>query len=167
MITTRPDPAAVLAEVTDPELPMLTLVDLGVLRNVVVDGEDVIVEITPTYSGCPAMTEMRAGVARRLTEAGYRPEVRTVLDPPWSTDDITAHGRAVLRAHGIAPPGTAPRRTPGAPTPVQIGRRPPEVVCPRCGASATERVAEFGATACKALYRCRSCHEPFEYIKAI
>ena len=104
-------------------------------------------EITPTYSGCPAMTEMRAGVARRLTEAGYRPEVRTVLDPPWSTDDITAHGRAVLRAHGIAPPGTAPRRTPGAPTPVQIGRRPPEVVCPRCGASATERVAEFGATA--------------------
>ncbi len=145
---------------------MLTLHDLGVLRGVHVDGERVVVELTPTYSGCPALAEMRADVAARLTAAGYRDvEVRTVLSPPWSTDDITAHGRHVLAEHGIAPPGPAPRRAPG-PVPLTLGAPPPAVDCPQCGSPDTELVSRFGATSCTSLHRCRACREPFEHVKA-
>jgi ring-1,2-phenylacetyl-CoA epoxidase subunit PaaD len=157
---------AVAETVTDPELPMLTLHDLGVLRAVRLDGERVIVEITPTYSGCPAMAEMRADVAARLRAAGYREvDVRTVLHPPWSTDDITERGRRVLAEHGIAPPGSAPRRAPG-PVPLSFGPRPSAVGCPQCGSADTEVVSRFGATACRSLHRCRACREPFEQVKA-
>jgi ring-1,2-phenylacetyl-CoA epoxidase subunit PaaD len=159
---------------------MLTLHDLGVLRAVRIEhehddgnehgdgnGGTVVVEITPTYSGCPAMAEMRADLSRRLEEAGFaRVEVRTVLSPPWSSDDITAHGRRVLAEHGIAPPGPAARR-PRGPVPLTLGRRPPQVPCPRCGSSDTVETSRFGSTACKALYRCRACAEPFEHLKAI
>ena len=155
---------AVAEAVVDPELPMLTLHDLGVLRGVRTEGERVIVEITPTYSGCPAVAEMRADLTSRLRAAGYADvAVRTVLAPAWSSDDITEHGRRVLREHGIAPPGPAPRR----PAPLIIGARPPEVACPRCASADTERISQFGSTACKALYRCRTCAEPFEHVKAI
>ncbi|MDT4984608.1 MAG: ring,2-phenylacetyl-CoA epoxidase subunit PaaD, partial [Pseudonocardiales bacterium] len=124
MVTaTVADARAVAETVTDPELPMLTLHDLGVLRDVRVEGERVIAELTPTYSGCPAMAEMRADLAARLQAAGYHDvDVRTVLSPPWTTDDITARGRQVLAEHGIAPPGPAPRRGPG-PVPLVLGIR--------------------------------------------
>ncbi|WP_406450574.1 phenylacetate-CoA oxygenase subunit PaaJ [Streptomyces sp. NBC_01622] len=155
----------IAAQVPDPEMPMLTLADLGVLRDVEV-GEDgtVVASLTPTYSGCPAMAEMRAEVAARLTDAGYaRVEIRTVLTPPWSSDWITLAGRAKLVEHGIAPPGAAPRG------PVKLTLSPTRrtVACPRCGATDTEETSHFAATSCKALWRCRACREPFEYVKEI
>jgi ring-1,2-phenylacetyl-CoA epoxidase subunit PaaD len=160
------DARAIARAVTDPELPMLTLHDLGVLRGVRVDGQRVIVEITPTYSGCPALAEMCADVAARLHAAGYRDvDVRTVLSPPWTTDDITERGRRVLAEHGIAPPGPAPRRVPG-PVPLTLGAPPPRVACPQCASLDTERISQFGATSCTSLHRCRSCAEPFEHVKA-
>ena len=159
---------AVAATVTDPELPMLTLHDLGVLRGVhLQDDGTVIVAITPTYSGCPAMAEMRADLTRALHAQGFpNVEVRTVLSPPWTTDDITAHGREVLAEHGIAPPGPAPRRARG-PVPLTLGAPRTQVPCPQCGSHDTVETSRFGSTACKALYRCRACAEPFEHLKAI
>ncbi|MFK4149842.1 1,2-phenylacetyl-CoA epoxidase subunit PaaD [Streptomyces sp. NPDC004065] len=155
-------------QVPDPELPMLTLADLGVLREVTVtDDGTVVADLTPTYSGCPAMAEMRAEVAARLKDAGYRDvRVRTVLDPPWTTDWITAEGRRKLAEHGIAPPGPAPRPAPG-PVPLVLSPTRRVVPCPRCGATDTEETSRFGATSCKALWRCRACREPFEYVKEI
>ncbi|MBA4860575.1 phenylacetate-CoA oxygenase subunit PaaJ [Streptomyces sp. PSKA54] len=155
-------------EVPDPELPMLTLADLGVLRGVeiIADGT-VVAGLTPTYSGCPAMAEMRADVAARLRDAGFeRVEIRTVLDPPWTSDWITAEGRRKLAEHGIAPPGAAPRRTTG-PVPLELPATRRSVACPRCGSVDTEETSRFAATSCKALWRCRSCLEPFEYVKEI
>ncbi|MEP7179793.1 MAG: 1,2-phenylacetyl-CoA epoxidase subunit PaaD [Pseudonocardiales bacterium] len=160
------DAHEIAAAVTDPELPMLTLHDLGVLRDVRLEGGRVIIEITPTYSGCPAMAEMRADLAARLGAAGYRDvDVRTVLSPPWTTDDITERGRRVLADHGIAPPGAAPRRARG-PVPLSLGVRPASVECPLCGSADTELVSQFGATSCKSLHRCAVCREPFEHVKA-
>ncbi|MEP7179834.1 MAG: 1,2-phenylacetyl-CoA epoxidase subunit PaaD [Pseudonocardiales bacterium] len=160
------DARAIAATVTDPELPMLTLHDLGVLRDVRIEGDRVIVEITPTYSGCPAMAEMRSDLAARLRAAGYRNvDVRTVLSPPWTTDDITERGRQVLADHGIAPPGPAPRRAPG-PVPLSLGFLPAVVPCPLCASPDTELISQFGATSCKSLRRCVACREPFEHMKA-
>ncbi|MET7811292.1 1,2-phenylacetyl-CoA epoxidase subunit PaaD [Streptomyces sp. NPDC005395] len=173
MVTGTPTPLdaarrarRVAEQVPDPELPMLTLADLGVLRDVEV-GEDgtVVAGLTPTYSGCPAMAEMRADVAARLREAGYaRVEIRTVLDPPWTSDWITEAGRRKLAEHGIAPPGPAPR---GGPVPLVLSPTRPAVPCPRCGSADTEETSRFAATSCKALWRCRACREPFEYVKEI
>jgi ring-1,2-phenylacetyl-CoA epoxidase subunit PaaD len=156
--------AAVLA-VLDPELPLLTIGDLGIVRDVTVDGDHAVATITPTYSGCPAIAEIAGGVRHALESAGYVAEVRTRLAPPWSTDWITAEGRRKLTAAGIAPPG--PATVHAGPIPLQLG--PPRVVvpCPRCGSDDTDRTADFGATACKALYRCGSCDEPFEAVKAL
>lgn len=154
--------------VTDPELPMLTLADLGVLRDVEVTGDGtVVVTLTPTYSGCPAMVEMRTDVHRELTGAGYPDvEVRTALHPPWTTDWITAEGRRKLAEHGIAPPGDAPTSSAG---PVPLTLAPPRrrIACPNCGSHETEELSRFSATACKALRRCAACAEPFEHIKEI
>ncbi|MFF0587046.1 1,2-phenylacetyl-CoA epoxidase subunit PaaD [Streptomyces sp. NPDC003781] len=156
----------VAERVPDPELPMLTLADLGVLRDVEVGADGTVVaSLTPTYSGCPAMAEMRADVAARLREAGYqRVEIRTVLDPPWTSDWITEAGRLKLAEHGIAPPGPAPR---GGPVPLVLSPTRPAVPCPRCGSADTEETSRFAATSCKALWRCRACREPFEYVKEI
>ena len=151
--------------VLDPELPMLTLADLGMLRRVEVDdnGARVRVEIAPTYSGCPAVAEIRAGVAQRLHDAGFEDvDVALRLDPPWSTDDITPHGRAVLAEHGIAPPGAARR-----PVSVQLGVRVDAPPCPRCGSTDTAVQSPFGPTACTALCVCRSCREPFEHVRPV
>jgi ring-1,2-phenylacetyl-CoA epoxidase subunit PaaD len=153
--------------VPDPELPMLTLADLGILRAVEQDGSRTVVTVTPTYSGCPAMREMHQDVSRRLAAAGFRDvEVRTVLSPPWSTDSITAAGRRKLAAAGIAPPGDAPRRAAGpVPLTLTVGRA--DVACPACGSSDTRLTAAFSATACRDLYRCAACSEPFEHVKEI
>ncbi|MER7011759.1 1,2-phenylacetyl-CoA epoxidase subunit PaaD [Saccharopolyspora sp. NPDC000359] len=172
MVTsTQPDlrhARAVAESVTDPELPVLTLADLGVLRDVELTGDGtVVVSITPTYSGCPAMREMRSDLSSRLHEAGFPAvEVRTVLDPPWTTDWISEAGRRKLADYGIAPPGTAPRQ-PAGPVPLTLAPPRPQVRCPQCGSPDTELVSQFSSTACKALRRCRACHEPFEHIKEI
>jgi ring-1,2-phenylacetyl-CoA epoxidase subunit PaaD len=158
---------AVAASVTDPELPHLTLADLGILRDVRIVKGTVIVEITPTYTGCPAMGVMRADLVHALHSAGFADvEVRTVLSPAWTTDWITADGRRKLAAAGIAPPGNAPARSAG---PVPLTLEPPRrtVACPLCGSADTEEISEFSATACKALRRCRACREPFEHVKEI
>ncbi|GAA1802538.1 phenylacetate-CoA oxygenase subunit PaaJ [Planosporangium flavigriseum] len=147
----------VVAAVVDPELRVVTIADLGILRDVTVDGERVTVTITPTYSGCPAMDVIRADIRQALRSAGYAdPEIVTTLRPAWSTDWITDDGRSKLAAAGIAPPG--PSRGPIALT---LGVR-----CPRCGSPNTEELSRFGSTACKALWRCRACAEPFDHVKA-
>jgi ring-1,2-phenylacetyl-CoA epoxidase subunit PaaD len=166
-MTTTLDPRSVAETVTDPELPMLTLSDLGVLRDVRVERGAVVVEITPTYTGCPAMGVMRADLVHALHAAGFPDvDVRTVLAPPWSTDWITAEGRRKLVEAGIAPPGAAPVREAG-PVPLSLGPTWRTAECPLCGSPDTEELSEFGATACKALRRCRSCKEPFEHVKEI
>jgi ring-1,2-phenylacetyl-CoA epoxidase subunit PaaD len=166
-MTATGHPRAVAATVTDPELPMLTLADLGVLRDVRVEDGTVVVEITPTYTGCPAMGTMRADLLHALHRAGFHQvEVRTVLSPAWSTDWISAEGRRKLAAGGIAPPGKAPVRLAG-PVPLQLGPTRRTATCPVCGSPDTEELSEFSATACKALRRCRSCREPFEHVKEI
>ncbi|GAA3243965.1 phenylacetate-CoA oxygenase subunit PaaJ [Streptomyces sp. XM83C] len=171
MVTTLPDARLarrIAEQVPDPELPMLTLADLGVLREVRVgDDGTVVAELTPTYSGCPAMAEMRADVAARLRDAGFdRVEIVTRLDPPWSSDWITPEGRRKLTEHGIAPPGPAPHRAAG-PVPLVLSPTRRTVHCPRCGSADTEETSRFAATSCKALWRCRACREPFEYVKEI
>ena len=155
----------IAAAVTDPEMPMLTLEDLGVLRSVALEDEQVVVTITPTYSGCPAMATMRDDLVHRLADHGLRGVVRVSLSPPWSSDWITPRGRRALAAHGISAPLAAPR----AAGPVAISLLPTRRVlsCPRCGSDRVELSSEFGPTACKAVYRCTSCLEPFEHVKEI
>jgi ring-1,2-phenylacetyl-CoA epoxidase subunit PaaD len=152
--------------VTDPEMPMLTLEDLGVLRGVEeVDGA-VVVAITPTYSGCPAMATMRDDLVHRLTDAGFDDvRVRVELTPAWSSDWITDRGRAALAEHGISPPGAAAR--PAGPIALNLTPTRRKLTCPRCGSAEVELTSEFGPTACKALYRCTECLEPFEHVKEI
>ena len=149
---------AAVAAVLDPELPMITIEDLGILRDVRVDqdddrGEVVHVTITPTYAGCPAMEAIAADIATALEP--QRVEVHTVLSPAWSTDHLTEAGRRKLAEAGIAPPGAATARTP-----LTLSVR-----CPQCGSPDTRELSRFGSTACKALWVCGSCREPFDSFK--
>ena len=148
---------AAAAQVVDPEVPVLTIADLGVLRGVEEAEGIVEVSITPTYSGCAAMGVIALEVELALARVGILGRVRTVLSPAWTTDWMTETGREKLRASGIAPPnGSAGRRA-------LFGQD--EVACPRCGSPDTEPLAEFGSTSCNALWRCRACREPFDYFK--
>jgi ring-1,2-phenylacetyl-CoA epoxidase subunit PaaD len=157
----------VVATVTDPELPMVTLAELGIVREVRETADGVDVAITPTYSGCPAMVAIRDDIVAALRSAGFAgARVRTVLAPAWTTDWITESGRAKLAAAGIAPPGPAPSRAAG-PVPLVLGGRRAAVACPRCGHPETEQIAAFSATACRELRRCPECREPFERVKEI
>lgn len=152
----------IAAEVPDPEVPVLTIGDLGVLRDVrLMEDGAVEVDITPTYTGCPAMSVFTMDIETALLKAGF-PSVRikTVLSPAWTTDWITEEGRRKLREAGIAPPQKAAGKA------ALLGLDP-EIACPHCGHAETEKLSEFGATACKALYRCLGCREPFEYFKCI
>ena len=155
----------IASEVPDPELPMLTLADLGVLRKVKQDEDGAImVFITPTYSGCPAMATMRDDLVHRLTDAGFESvRVKVQLSPAWTTDWITEAGRKALSDNGISPPGEAPR----GPVTLQLAPTRRVIQCPQCGSDDTEVTSEFGSTACKALYRCGACGEPFDHIKEI
>lgn len=140
-----------LSEVADPEIPVLTITDLGIVREVDVS-DGVTVSLSPTYSGCPATEVIERSVVTALEEHGVRDvRIRRVLSPPWTTDWITEEGRNKLRVYGIAPPR----------------RRDRPVVCPRCASAETEIVSEFGSTACKASYKCLECLEPFEYFKCL
>ena len=146
------------AAVVDPEIPVLTIADLGVLRDVTVNGGCVEVAITQTYSGCPAMNMIGLEIELALEREGFRkPKVHTVLSPAWTTDWMSDDGRRKLREYGIAPPlaGGSRRALFGA----------QQVACPQCGSEDTEVLSEFGSTSCKALWRCRSCREPFDYFK--
>ena len=160
---TRDEVLAVLAEVMDPEVPVISVVDLGIIREAEVDGGIVRVTVTPTYSGCPAMREIEADIRAALLAAGAAEvEVRTVLSPAWTTDWIGPEAREKLRAYGIAPPGRA--EPPGL---VTLTRARTAVTCPFCGSSDTRLQSEFGSTACKAIHVCRECRQPFDEFKAI
>jgi ring-1,2-phenylacetyl-CoA epoxidase subunit PaaD len=149
---------AAAASVMDPELPPLTIEDLGILRDVRLDNGAIEVLITPTYSGCPAMWEIANAVEVAVREAGVETvRVRMVLTPPWTTDWLTEAAREKLIASGIAPPEAG-----GGPDALFGGKSP---MCPRCQSANTERISAFGATACKALHRCLDCREPFEAFK--
>lgn len=149
-----------LAQVPDPEIPVLSITDLGIVREVEI-GERITVALSPTYSGCPATEVIEHSVLETLREHGVEDvEIRRVLSPPWTTDWISDEGRDKLRQYGIAPPEKAVGKR-------ALLRGEREVACPRCGATATELVSEFGSTACKASYRCSECLEPFEYFKCI
>lgn len=149
-----------LGQVPDPEIPVLSITDLGIVRDVEI-GERVTVALSPTYSGCPATEVIEKSVLDALHDHGIEDvDIKRVLSPPWTTDWITEEGRDKLRDYGIAPPerGAGKRA-------LLRGER--QVACPRCASIATERVSEFGSTACKASYRCSECLEPFEYFKCI
>ena len=146
------------ASVVDPEIPVLTIADLGVLRDVALAGDRVEVAITQTYSGCPAMNMIALEIEIALERAGFpRPKVRTVLSPAWTTDWMSEEGRQKLRAYGIAPPQASNSRR------ALFGEQ--SVACPQCGSEQTELLSEFGSTSCKALWRCKACREPFDYFK--
>jgi ring-1,2-phenylacetyl-CoA epoxidase subunit PaaD len=149
----------------DPEVPVLSVVDLGIVRDVREEGGTVVVDVTPTYSGCPAMRVIENDITEALHEAGAQDvRIHTVFQPAWTTDWITPEARERLRAYGIAPPsGSAPV----TPELIPLRRRAEAVSCPRCGSPRTELRSEFGSTACKAIYYCVACAEPFEYLKAI
>jgi ring-1,2-phenylacetyl-CoA epoxidase subunit PaaD len=148
------DPRTVLADVVDPEIPVLTIADLGILRDVVEDEPgSVRVTITPTYSGCPAMDHLRQEIKRVLTAAGYDEiQIVTAFEPAWTTDWMTEDGRRKLMTYGIAPPRQ---------------RASEPILCPQCRADSSRVVSEFGATACKALRVCTRCGEPFDHFKEI
>jgi ring-1,2-phenylacetyl-CoA epoxidase subunit PaaD len=153
---------AALAEVDDPEIPVISLVDLGVIRRVEVEGERVHVEFTPTFLGCPALEVMRAQMTEKIEELGGEANVEVVADDSWSTDRITADGREKLRAAGFAPP--APREA-GAPKLVQL--RSAVSHCPYCGSTETTLENIFGPTPCRSIRYCASCRQPFEQFKTL
>jgi ring-1,2-phenylacetyl-CoA epoxidase subunit PaaD len=169
--TALPEPAMLariwqlLEQVCDPEIPVISLLDLGVVRDVRASEQGWQVVITPTYSGCPAMSQMADDIVSTLAAAGVTVQVSTQLAPAWSTDWISEAGRRKLRDYGIAPPG--PRPVGGSRTLRFMPPAPPaqDVPCPRCGSGLTQETSHFGSTACKALYRCLQCREPFDYFK--
>ncbi|QPC88250.1 phenylacetate-CoA oxygenase subunit PaaJ [Mesorhizobium sp. NBSH29] len=150
----------IAASVPDPEIPALTVEDLGILRSVEMIDGIAVARITPTYSGCPAVLAIELAVEMALREAGFEPRIERQMAPAWTTDWITDEGRQKLKAYGIAPPAKASNS-------VRALFGETLVECPQCGASETARISEFGSTACKALYRCLKCAEPFDYFKCI
>ena len=150
-----------LESVNDPEVPVLTVVDLGVIRKVEVLGEKVKITITPTYSGCPAMQVIEEDIRAKLSEEAIsKVEVLTVLSPAWTTDWLSEKGRAKLKEYGIAPPENEVDKS-------LLFSAPIIVPCPKCNSNETKMVSEFGSTACKAHYQCLSCKEPFDYFKCL
>jgi ring-1,2-phenylacetyl-CoA epoxidase subunit PaaD len=145
-----------VGEVPDPEVPVLTIADLGVLRGVRHDGDEVVVTITPTYSGCPAMDLIRHEVELTLRSLNVDGRVETVLSPAWTTDWMSESGKAKLVDYGIAPPSAS------GPVMLRLSIR-----CPLCGSPDTTELSHFGSTSCKALWRCNTCREPFDHFKAI
>lgn len=148
-----------LEEVTDPEIPVLTIVDLGIVRDVRIEGEHCEVDITPTYIGCPAMKRMEDDIVEKLHEKGV-PDIKVnlVLAPAWTTDWMSEKGKAKLKEYGIAPPENEVDKS-------TLFADPIVVPCPRCGSKNTKMISQFGSTACKAHYQCNDCMEPYDYFK--
>ena len=153
------------ASVPDPEIPVISIADLGILRDAAIIDGTAVVTITPTYSGCPAMDHITREVEEALVAASYEnSRVDLVLQPAWTTDWITEEGREQLRDYGIAPPVHAAGDPRQGPIKLTLAP-PPPVPCPRCGSTRTKNIAQFGSTSCKALYSCEDCLEPFDYFK--
>jgi len=154
---------SLLSVIPDPEIPVLTIDDLGVIRDVVLDNEKVIVTITPTYTGCPAMTQFEDDIIAKLKENGYNDvKIETTFDPPWTTDWMSEEAKTKLEAYGIAPPAekTSDKN-------YIIGEEKKNIRCPQCKSTDSKMISQFGSTACKALYQCNSCKEPFDYFKCL
>ena len=161
MKTITPQITAILESVSDPEIPVLSIMDMGVVRDVEVQDRDVFIKITPTYSGCPAMDTIADDIKAAFDREGYLAQVKLILAPAWSTDWITERGRKALEAYGIAAPLTEE-----ADKEALLGNKK-VVKCPQCGSTHTRLVSQFGSTACKALFQCEECHEPFDYFKCL
>ncbi len=152
-----------IKEIPDPEIPVLTITDLGVIRNVELKGEKVVVTITPTYTGCPAMTQFEDDIVATLKKHKYEDvEIIITYDPPWTTDWLSEEAKLKLQNYGIAPPEekTTDKK-------YLIGESKKNVICPQCKSTHTKMISQFGSTACKALYQCQDCKEPFDYFKCI
>lgn len=159
-----------LSQVPDPEIPVISLTDLGIIRDVAWEDDTLVVTVTPTYSGCPATSVINLDIEAALRARGIdKLRLQRSLSPPWTTDWISAEGREKLRAYGIAPPldGTAPDGRIAGRVARLAGRSNLVIACPRCGSAQTEKVSQFGSTPCKASYRCCDCLEPFDYFKCI
>ena len=151
----------ILNQVSDPEIPVLTILDMGVVRSANIEGDEVIIKITPTYSGCPAMDVIGEDIITAFKKEGYKAKVELILSPAWTTDWITDNGRNALENYGIAAPLDAE-----ADKEVLIGNKK-LVKCTNCGSTNTRLVSQFGSTACKALFKCDDCQEPFDYFKCL
>ena len=162
-IPSRDELFAILDSVMDPEVPVLSVVELGIVRDASATDDGTVITVTPTYSGCPAMREIESEIRRALEEQGIGPvEIRTAYAPAWTTDWISPEARAKLEAYGIAPPG--PAETDEL---IPLRRRVATVRCPYCKSVETEQKSEFGSTACKSIWYCNACRQPFEQFKAI
>lgn len=157
---TKEEILSLLDEVCDPEIPVLSLADLGVLRGVDFIDNEWQITITPTYSGCPAMKTMEDDILRKLNDNGIKANVHLVLSPAWTTDWLSESGREKLKEFGIAPPEDEVDKS-------VLFSAPTVVPCPKCGSRETKMVSQFGSTACKAHYQCRSCLEPYDYFKCL
>jgi ring-1,2-phenylacetyl-CoA epoxidase subunit PaaD len=162
-VVTREELLEVLAEIKDPELPVIDIVELGIVRDVAIDGNSVRVDVTPTYSGCPAIQVIEHDIVEALEARGFSDvKVRNVFSPPWTTDWLSDKTKEKLREYGIAPPMVSADDTGSL---VTLRRARQTVECPYCGSSNTEEKSEFGSTACKAIHFCNSCNQPFDYFK--
>ena len=158
----REEIVSFLSEIPDPEIPVITIVELGVIREVIPDGKKIEVKITPTYSGCPAMKQMEDDVRKKLQEIGFEEiKITTIYNPPWTTDWLTAEAKLKLQEYGIAPPeeSTTDKSF--------LTGKHKSITCPRCKSKNTVMISQFGSTACKALYQCKDCLEAFDYFKCI
>lgn len=162
LVVTKENIYSLLNEIPDPEIPVISIVELGVIRDVDVKGKDIDVTITPTYSGCPAMKQMEDDVRKKLEENGFENiKINTVYNPAWTTDWLSPEARQKLQDYGIAPPeeSTTDKSF--------LTNKPKHITCPRCKSKDTVMVSQFGSTACKALYKCNDCLEAFDYFKCI
>lgn len=160
---TNEDIFQLLSEIPDPEIPVISITDLGVIRAIdIANSENITVNITPTYSGCPAMKQIEDDVKKKLLEHGFKNiTVNTVFSPPWTTDWIPEEAKERLRKYGIAPPEESTQDK------SWLTGKKSSITCPRCGSKNTKLISQFGSTACKALHQCNECLEPFDYFKCI
>ncbi|MBL7936508.1 MAG: phenylacetate-CoA oxygenase subunit PaaJ [Bacteroidia bacterium] len=160
---TKEDIRVLLSEIPDPEIPVITIIELGVIRDIEIsDDKSITLKITPTYSGCPAMKQIEDDVRKKLTENGFvNITINTIFSPPWTTDWITPEAKEKLRIYGIAPPEHSTEDK------SWLTGKPKTIACPQCKSLNTKLISQFGSTACKALYQCQDCLEPFDYFKCI
>ena len=160
---TAEDIFTLLSEIPDPEIPVISIIELGVIRNIeIINDTTISLKITPTYSGCPAMKQIEDDVRKKLSENGFTTiDIKTIFSPPWTTDWITPAAKEKLRKYGIAPPENSTEDK------SWLTGKVKNIACPRCKSLNTKLISQFGSTACKALYQCQDCQEPFDYFKCI